>query len=158
MALHLRENEELKIKVDFHWLYFLNAALWAGVGLLFILSTASNKEFELTATHMFIYSIIFFGPLTYKVLANLCKDYSVTSQRLYVEEGILSKKKRDIPLNKINDLEVSQGIIQRIFGAGNILVHTGNDKPTKIQGINEPEEFKSHLSKIVEEVSRKAAS
>ncbi|KAB8039129.1 PH domain-containing protein [Silvanigrella paludirubra] len=153
MALKLRANEELKIKVDFHWSSYLVPGLWAfAITIGFISHVISG------GSNLVMILIIGWGPLIYKLLANRCKDYSVTNQRLYVEEGIIAKKKKDIPLQKINDLEVSQGIIQRMLGSGNILVLTGNDKPTKLTNIDNPEVFKNKISEITGQISHKATS
>lgn len=158
MALKLRSQEELKIKADFHWSSYLLPAFWAFMGLLAIIGSASNaKNAGAQSPNFFMMIVIFFAPLVYKVVANKCKDYSVTNQRLYIEEGILAKRKKDIPLQKINDLEVSQGILQRIFGSGNILVLTGNDKPTRLTNIDNPETFKNQISEITGQMSNHAS-
>lgn len=158
MALNLRTNEELKIKANFHWSSYLAPGVWALFMTLGIVGAAVAPETDGKSSSIFIMIAFGWGPLFYKILANRFKDYSVTNQRLYVEEGILAKKKKDIPLQKINDLEVSQGIIQRMLGAGNILVLTGNDKPTKLSNIDNPEIFKNQISEITGQISHKASS
>lgn len=159
MALKLRNNEELKIKADFHWSSYLFAGIWAFFGVIGTIgSLVGEKNQGESSPSIVMMLIVFLGPLLYKMLANYCKDYSVTNQRLYVEEGIIAKKKKDIPLQKINDLEVNQGIIQRMLGAGNIMVLTGNDKPTKLTNIDNPETFKNQISEITGQISHKAIS
>jgi uncharacterized membrane protein YdbT with pleckstrin-like domain len=159
MALNLRDNESLKIKANFHWSSYLIPAAWALFGALGIVGAVFGQRPEgQQGPNILVMITVFFGPLVYKFLSNKCKDYSVTNQRLYIEEGIISKKKKDIPLQKINDLEVNQGIIQRFLGSGNILVLTGNDKPTKLTNIDNPETFKNSISEITGQISHKAAN
>lgn len=158
MALKLRTNEELKIKADFHWSSYLFPGIWAAFLTLFIIGLLAAPKTDGESTPIFWFVILGWAPLISKFLANKCKDYSVTNQRLYVEEGIIAKKKKDIPLQKINDLEVSQGILQRMLGAGNILVLTGNDKPTILANIDNPEAFKNQISEITGQISHKAST
>jgi uncharacterized membrane protein YdbT with pleckstrin-like domain len=86
------------------------------------------------------------GPLFYVWLRGKNKAYIVTNQRFYVEEGILAKSKKDIPLNKINDIFFTQGIFQRMFDSGNLAIMTGNDVPTKIVKLDCPEQFRESIS------------
>lgn len=50
--------------------------------------------------------------------------YEVTSRRLRLREGILSRTGRDFPLNRISDVSFNQGLIDRIFGCGKLIVES----------------------------------
>jgi len=161
MGISLRTNEEVKVTANFHWTSYVRVGSWAAFMTLAalgqVIALVQNKP-EATGGALFGILLFGWGPLLYKLLANKCKHYVVTNQRLYVEEGILAKKKKDIPLQKVNDLEVSQGIVQRMFGAGNIFVLTGNDKPTRLTNIDNPEIFKNQISEVLGQYSKKAAA
>ncbi|WP_186646648.1 PH domain-containing protein [Fluviispira vulneris] len=151
MALNLRENEKLKLKAKIHWLSYTFQILFGVLFTLYGLTTLASKD-----SHLLLSLIIGLLPLLYKMLVNYCKEYSLTNQRLYIEDGILAKTKREIPVQKINDFEINQGIIQRIFGAGNVHVLTGNDKPTILRNIKNPDDFKNNMSEITGVISQKA--
>ncbi|APJ02471.1 PH domain-containing protein [Silvanigrella aquatica] len=93
-------------------------------------------------------------PFVYKWLQNKSKKYIVTNQRVYIENGIIAKSETELPLNKINDILLKQGIVQRLVGAGNIRIFTGNDKPTIIFDIDAPDSFKNKLTEMIENKSR----
>ena len=102
MSLHLRKNEKLVLRVDIHWSNFIFSGIWAFFGLLTILGVVfSPKEQGTIGMAIAMVAVIFWGPLIYKILSNKCKTYAVTDQRFYVEEGILSKTKLDIPFIKL---------------------------------------------------------
>jgi uncharacterized membrane protein YdbT with pleckstrin-like domain len=153
MAISLRQNEEIKCKAYFHWASYILPGIWAffwGAAPLigFVGMALERSPEQQSLVGPFIWMLIFaFFPLMYAWLKNNTRAYVVTNQRLYVEEGILSKTKTDIPLAKINDISFDQGIFQRLFGTGNILVMTGNDKPTKIKNLDFPDQFRETLSK-----------
>ncbi|HEX9519595.1 MAG TPA: PH domain-containing protein, partial [Streptosporangiaceae bacterium] len=50
--------------------------------------------------------------------------YEVTTRRLRLREGIISRSGRDFPLNRISDVSFSQGLLDRIFGCGRLIVES----------------------------------
>jgi uncharacterized membrane protein YdbT with pleckstrin-like domain len=50
--------------------------------------------------------------------------YEVTTKRLRLREGIISRSGRDFPLNRISDVSFSQGLIDRVFGCGRLIVES----------------------------------
>jgi uncharacterized membrane protein YdbT with pleckstrin-like domain len=50
--------------------------------------------------------------------------YEITTRRLRLREGILTRSGRDFPLNRISDVSYSQGILDRMFGCGRLIVES----------------------------------
>lgn len=50
--------------------------------------------------------------------------YEVTTRRLRLREGIVSRSGRDFPLNRISDVSFSQGLLDRLFGCGRLIVES----------------------------------
>lgn len=148
MAIQLRDRESIQGQANFHWTSYILPGFWAFIGLLSLIGQlvgAAKSGFN--ASTAFFTLIMFATPLLYVWLKNKTKLYIITNQRVYIEEGVVAKSKTDIPLNKINDISLAQGILQRLFGAGNLLVMTGNDKPTILRNIDNPDHFRETLSK-----------
>jgi uncharacterized membrane protein YdbT with pleckstrin-like domain len=159
MAINLHQNEQIKISAKIHWSSYLIVGIWAGIFALSLigqlLGAHSNNN---TSGTFFFTAFIGFFPLTYRILQNKGKHYILTNNRLYVENGIIAKSKKDIPIHKMNDVEMSQGIVQRIFGSGDIVVLTGNDKPTRLTNIDFPEVFKNQLTEVMRSKEQKTAA
>lgn len=67
----------------------------------------------------------------------LSKHYRITSKRIVVETGVLSKRLEQIDLYRVNDYTVERPFLQRLMGTGNLLLRTF-DKSTPllhVQGI-----------------------
>jgi uncharacterized membrane protein YdbT with pleckstrin-like domain len=62
----------------------------------------------------------------YKTLG---KHYRVTTRRIVVESGVLSKKLEQVDLYRISDYTVERPLGQRLLGTGNLLLKT-YDKTT----------------------------
>src|SRR5512136_1678951 len=55
--------------------------------------------------------------------------YRVTSRRIVVETGVLSKRLEQVDLYRVNDYTVERPFLQRLMGTGNLLLKT-MDKTT----------------------------
>jgi len=54
--------------------------------------------------------------------------YELTNRRLRLRVGILSRTGRDFPLNRISDVSFRQGVIDRIFGCGTLVVESPGEQ------------------------------
>jgi membrane protein YdbS with pleckstrin-like domain len=70
--------------------------------------------------------------------------YEVTTRRLRLREGILSRTGRDFPLNRISDVSFTQGVIDRIFGCG-----TGEQGQLKLDEIPAIRQVQGTLFQLV---------
>ncbi|MEN6593185.1 MAG: PH domain-containing protein [Methanobacterium sp.] len=53
--------------------------------------------------------------------------YMLTTQRVMIKKGIFRKRKIYMPYNMIQDIDVSQGLIERLFRAGDIEIYGGHE-------------------------------
>ena len=54
--------------------------------------------------------------------AKLGVHYRLTTQRLFIREGILTRTLSEVELVRVDDVTVRQGLIQRLFGVGDVLL------------------------------------
>ena len=57
---------------------------------------------------------------------SISERYEVSNQRLIVEYGILNKRTEEIELYRVQDLSVERTLFDRMFGVGNIIIHSGD--------------------------------
>jgi uncharacterized membrane protein YdbT with pleckstrin-like domain len=78
--------------------------------------------------------------------------YELTTGRLRLREGILTRSGRDIPLARISDVSFTRSILDRLFGAGRLVVESpgehGQIVLTDIPGV---ERVQAILFGLVEE-------
>lgn len=82
--------------------------------------------------------------------------YEVTSRRLRLREGIVSRSGRDFPLNRISDVSFSQGVLDRVLGCGRLIVESpGEHGQLVLAEIPDVKHVQSVLFQLVnDEVSR----
>jgi len=74
-------------------------------------------------------------------------SYKLTTQRLFLRRGIVSRKVQELELYRATDVMFSQGIIERLFGIGTVTV-VANDPTTPqlvMPGIADPEKVKETI-------------
>lgn len=57
-------------------------------------------------------------------LRSLSVHYKITTRRVIVERGLLSKRMEQVDAQRINDFVVDRPFGQRLLGTGNLLLHT----------------------------------
>ena len=54
--------------------------------------------------------------------------YEVTTRRLRLREGILTRSGRDFPLNRISDVSFKQSLVDRLLGCGQLIVESPGEQ------------------------------
>ena len=168
MSLELRPNEYVKIEVHFSYKVFVFPMLLMSIGILMLLLVMSGAVdgLRITWLHMVlkistvlvVSGIALFIPYMYKRLDNRLKIYAVTNQRVYIRRGIININEKDIPLAKINDVQISQSLSQRMFGAGDVLIQVGNDESNIcIEDVNYPRQFRDTIISSIYELQQEEA-
>lgn len=79
-------------------------------------------------------------------------SYVITSERLIVRSGILSRSGKEIPLEVINDVAFSQTVGERVFRSGDLLVESAGELgQSRYSDIPHPEEVQSLIYELREE-------
>jgi uncharacterized membrane protein YdbT with pleckstrin-like domain len=85
--------------------------------------------------------------------------YELTTRRFRMREGILSRQGRDIPLNRVNDVSFSHGLIDRILGCGRLVVESaGEHGQLVLTEIPHVEHVQSTLYRLVEDEQQRVAA
>jgi len=76
----------------------------------------------------------------------LTSNFAVTSERVIHRQGWIAKRSMEIPLEAINDVRFEQGILDRIVGAGTLLISSASEFGTNsFDDIRHPEEVQKTI-------------
>jgi membrane protein YdbS with pleckstrin-like domain len=75
--------------------------------------------------------------------------FIVTTDRVMAREGVLNRTGMDIPLSRINSVRFEHGIIDRIWGAGTLIIESASDEPLEFDDIPHVEYVHSLLYREV---------
>jgi len=71
--------------------------------------------------------------------------FVVTTQRVMVREGFVTRTGIDIPLSRINSVQFRHGLTDRLVGAGTLIVESASDEPLEFDDIPRVERVHSLL-------------
>lgn len=87
----------------------------------------------------------------YLVVKN--QRYELTSQRLKVHSGVLSKKTDELELYRVKDTRFDQPLLLRLFGLGNVIIVSSDatSPVSTITAISDAQPLREQIRKLVEE-------
>ena len=78
-----------------------------------------------------------------------CKslDYRLTTQRLFIQRGLIAKRYDEIELFRVKDVVVQQNLLQRLIGCGTIVVISTDDTCPRLEmsGLDDPVPLKEEI-------------
>ena len=79
----------------------------------------------------------------WQILRYMNEEYIVTTRRVLQLEGVLNKKSTDSSLEKINDAVLTQGLLGRMFGFGDLDILTASETGiSRLRMLRQPDDFK----------------
>ena len=92
-------------------------------------------------------------------LRRVSTKYLITTQRLRITRGIVSKKVQETRLERVQNVNYEQGVLDRVLGVGTVDFDTAgtDDSEFRFEWVNDPEQVVRAVDKAVEE-ARAAAS
>ena len=146
----LNPGEEIAADLHPHWLFFF------GPGLAFVASAlfgvvalagpdgSSNigKFVRWLALAALALSV---GWLLGRYLKWLTTNLTITNDRIVYRYGVVAKQGMEIPIERVNNVSFRQGILERLFGNGDLTIESGGEdgqqnfshvrNPASVQGL-----------------------
>ena len=129
----LSEDEHLVVATRTHVKALLVPAMWlilvaAVAGYASSFAPSGNARPLVVAAIWVVALVAIIWLVVKPFLAWLTTTYTVTDRRLITRSGILSRRGRDIPLRRINDVAYEHGILDRLLGCGTLVVSAASER------------------------------
>jgi len=149
----LLDGETVALDLRPHW-WFFAGPLFAGIPVLVLLVTALKQNGDVQTVALWAVAAIALGWavwLASRLVAWQTTHFLVTSDRLVFRLGVLTKHTRDIPLEKVNDLQSSQSLFERMIGAGDLLIESAGERGQEVfSDIPHPDAVQQEIYKQME--------
>ena len=156
VAKNLAPEEEILLQPRYHWVRFvpaaavavLGAALAAASGLL-VPAEAEGAGPGLRSGLLLAAGALFLGGVLgigWRALADSFDEFAITSFRVIRKSGFVTRSVRQIPLEKVQDVNVRSTLGGRWLSYGDVELQTaGSDGTVVFPRILHPEEFRNVL-------------
>jgi uncharacterized membrane protein YdbT with pleckstrin-like domain len=151
------EDEQTILLVHPHWKVLVRPMLLTLVvvaaALVAIVAIPSSKDAALERLAVAVVALLALMLwLMAPVLRWRTTTYELTSRRLRLRTGILTRHGRDIPVARINDVSFDKGLLDRLLGCGRLVVESaGEHGQIVLTEIPHVEAVHSSLFQLVEE-------
>ena len=89
--------------------------------------------------------------ILWNILSWRSENYKLTNQRVMVKTGVIRKNSVYMHYNKIQDIIISQSIMERITNSGDIEIFGGHDRTSLIlEDIPNPSEVENMINRMIE--------
>lgn len=139
----LNDGEEIVLDHHPHWMVMASSVAMLSLAIvLTIVLTVADPLFGLLGLLCIFFAAV--GTVG-QVLKWRCTNFVVTTDRLIVRSGILSKTGLEIPLDRITNIAFHQTFVERLVKSGDIVVESAGEQghqrfsdvadPTRLQNI-----------------------
>lgn len=149
----LNDHETVVLDLHPHWWFFGPPAIMFG-GSLF-LSLVATAQFdgmvEDLLSFVLIASIVVSAAwLVVQLVKWRTTYFVVTSDRLIYREGVIARGGVEIPLQRVNNVNFSQGILERMLRVGDLLIESGgSDGQQTFTDIAQPEKVQNIIQSTI---------
>jgi uncharacterized membrane protein YdbT with pleckstrin-like domain len=153
----LSEGERFVLRLHPHWKTLLRpfcilaVIVAAAIVALIMLPPRS----DLAAVRIAIGALALLAAISWCVVPLLrwkTTSYELTTRRLRLRRGILSRSGRDFPLTRISDVSFSHGLLDRLLGCGRLVVESaGEHGQLVLTEIPQVERVQATLFQLVED-------
>jgi uncharacterized membrane protein YdbT with pleckstrin-like domain len=157
----LADHEKVIFDLKPHWVALVPPAMWTIVALvaLFLGYRGMDAIVEGDATTGKaivggVVTILWYFLAVLPALRWRFTMFVLTTDRLITRHGIIAKHSREIPLERINDVAFSQTVLERMLGAGDLMVESAGERgQTRIADVRKPEQVQLMIYKQTEDNS-----
>jgi uncharacterized membrane protein YdbT with pleckstrin-like domain len=158
----LGPGERVLDRAEFHWLYTVQAllalafflAIAAGVyvsGRAFaaLPEVAAPDGIVVAAAALLAAAIALVGLFLFlrTMLHKWTTEIAVTDRRLVYKSGFIARRTQELPVSKLEEVNLNQSILGRLFGYGRLAISgTGGDAALVLPEIDDPIAFRRAIA------------
>ena len=140
----LSPGEQVETEFRPHWkvLIIPIIALVVGIVVAVVLAQTLDGTAQLVGVVLALLAGLFVGARQWT--AWLFTKYIVTNERLIVREGVIARRGKEIPLERIDNVSYSQTVGERILRSGDLIIESaGEGGQSRYTDIPHPEDTQS---------------
>jgi uncharacterized membrane protein YdbT with pleckstrin-like domain len=74
----------------------------------------------------------------------------LTDERILLQDGVIARERRDLPLNRVNDHALAQSPLDRLFGSGTLTVDSIGDQAAVLRAVPQAQHVQSALYELID--------
>jgi len=140
---NLMNGESVVYRTKLHWIVFLWPIICFVVAIIFF---SGGGETSTAAGLCIVYAILT-GVVSF--INFKTSEFGITNKRVIVKVGFIRRNSIEVLLNKVEGIQVSQGILGRILGFGSITISGTGGTKDPFHKIDAPLEFRKRAQEQI---------
>jgi uncharacterized membrane protein YdbT with pleckstrin-like domain len=152
----LAEEEEVVLHLHPHWktalrpgLLVLLAVVVTTVAWVMLPGTEGGRIAFLVVAAIMLYQGVRYGVAPLVIWR--CTHYVLTDERILLQDGVIARERRDLPLNRVNDHVVTQSVLDRLFGTGTLKVDSIGEQAAVLTAVPRAQQVQTLLYELIEQ-------
>jgi uncharacterized membrane protein YdbT with pleckstrin-like domain len=158
----LNDYESMVLDLHPHWWFYGAQALSVFGSLVlasFVLGKTSGGLQTVLQYPLFFLVLVLAAWLIVTVIKWRTTYFVVTSHRLIYRQGVVARGGIEIPLEKVNNVNFEQGILERLIGVGTLVIESGGkDGQQKFSDISQPESVQNIIHSTMQNLNTSNAT
>ena len=147
----LNEGEEVILDLRPHWSYFTGPAAALVVALVLAIVAAGQHAPDWLEIGILLLAAAAFLWCLARYARWATTNFVVTTDRLIHRYGVFAKRGQEIPLERLNDVSFRRTLVQRMVGAGDLLIESGGERGQQpFDHIAHPERVQNVIHREIE--------
>jgi uncharacterized membrane protein YdbT with pleckstrin-like domain len=152
----LNEGEELVLDIRPHWWFFAKQAALLVVVLAGLVALAAFGAADPLVVAAAVAAVLALLWLIGRYAKWATTNFVVTSDRLILRSGVVSKKGIEIPLERVNTVFFNQTILERVLRSGDLVIESGGEQGAqRVEDIPRPSRVQNEIHRQIEANQRR---
>lgn len=140
----LMPGEQIVYKTRLHKTTLVNGFVWGLFALIFfILSLSANPYFLIGFAITFLISLSAY-------IVFYTSEFGITNKRVIMKTGFIRRTSFELLLHKVEGIMISQGLLDRTFNMGTIIISGTGGTKNAFKNIIKPIEFRKNALEQIE--------
>lgn len=157
---HTAPGETLLYETRLHWIVMARLMFWAclllGLPGVLLLDYAANLHRKHTENLVEGGAVLLFCCVVlilWSLMQRNAMEMALTTRRVVIKTGIISRSTTEMPLNKVESIQVKEPAFGRMLGYGTILLIGTGGTSEPFDQIQNPLEFRRQVQQQIEKLS-----
>lgn len=153
----LADHERIVFELRPHWVAVVPALLWAALIVVAWVALGALTDSGPALVALSVGALIALLVLSAVPLLKWSRTlFVLTTDRLITRRGVIAREATEIPLERINDVAFKQSALERLVGAGDLLIESAGERgQTRITNVKKPEQVQLRIYQATEENSNR---
>ena len=125
----LNDGEDIVLDIHPHWWFFAGPV---GALVASVVGAVVARNIDVLRVALLATTLASLAWVGWRYARWATTNFTITTDRLIFREGVVAKRGKEIPLERLNDIAVSQSVFERLIGAGDLTTESGGERGQQV--------------------------